>query len=686
MAAYWHKVPFVRFLLPLLLGISTSIFLKVEHDFVLLFFILFFCTAIVFHFVHFSLNKRWIQGLCINLALFCFGILLNLFQNELFQSNHFSYSKSDFLVVAIDEPIQEKRNTNKCVLRVLSGITAGNSLYKQSGNILAYFKKDSVSIKLKYGDCLIIKNNVTDISGPQNPYEFNYKRYLAFNQIHYQIYIDSCNYIKTGLKSEFFLYSFAYEVQDYFKDILNKYVRSKSEIGVAQALLFGYDDDIDSDILKAYSNTGTLHVLAVSGMHVGIIFVVFNYLLFFLEKKKQLRIIKTILLLLLIWFYSLLCGLSPSILRATVMLSFILLGKLLNRKLNIFNSLAVSAFFLILFNSNIIANVGFQLSYLAVIGIVFLQPKIYSLTEFNSWFGDNVWKIVSVSIAAQIATFPLGLLYFHQFPNVFLLSNLLIIPLTTVTLHLGLLLIGVSKFDFLANQVGTLLKWSIKVTNELVLGIERIPYSYYKGINISIAETVLIYFLFAFAISYLLLRRIGHLKIFLIVALMICTAFSAKYFVYRNNKSITIYNIKNHIALNVQNGSNSYFIADSVLLADKDKIQFHVQQHLWATGQKDLKIINASHRDNELLKVGNKRILLMTKNIKSNEAKMYDYIMFCGNIDFKLLDSIGNDFCNTIILNNDMSLRKRMKAKEKIQKLGIKLYDISEYGAFEVKL
>jgi competence protein ComEC len=240
------------------------------------------------------------------------------------------------------------------------------------------------------------------------------------------------------VKEDNIFFSTIYKMREYFLSILSTYVRDRNQFAVASAIMLGYNDYMNGDITRAYASSGALHVLSVSGLHVGIMFFMLNVLLKFMDNRgRKLEITKSVSIILFIWLYACLTGLSPSVLRSAMMFSLIQSGTLLKRHVNTFNIVFGSAVVLMLFNPFIVTEVGFRLSYLAVLGIIYLQPKIYSLWAFKNWFLDKAWMIVAVSLAAQIATFPLSLLYFHQFPNLFLISNLVVIPVSNLILFLG---------------------------------------------------------------------------------------------------------------------------------------------------------------------------------------------------------------------------------------------------------
>jgi competence protein ComEC len=482
-----------------------------------------------------------------------------------------------------------------------------------------YFEKDSsILTQLSYGSRLLIKNTSQEIKGPQNPFEFNYKRYLAFNQIYQQAFILKNNFIVIDQLGGNILWKIAYQAQAFFNKTLLTYVKSNSEIAISKALLYGYDDDIDPDLVKAYSNTGTLHVLAVSGMHVGLIFWLINLVLKYFDKKKYQRIVKAIISLSIIWSYSLLCGLSPSILRASVMFSFVAIGNMMKNKPNIYNTLAASAFTLLLFDSNMLASVGFQLSFLAVFGIVSMQKYFKRWYTFKYWINNEIWNIISVSIAAQLATFPLGLLYFHQFPVYFLASNLLIIPLTTGIIFVAIAMIfaaGLAQlipiFSYLALGFGFVVKWLIYFTNIIVLWLEKLPFSYITGIQITEIETILIFIAVAYTSNFFITRKQYLAKNALFFFIMVFIVNAYEDFKIENQKFITIYNINKTFAMQIVDGPKSTFIADTSLINDGDKFHFHLQQHIWACGITKVDTIifnrNLTLKINQLkLNIGNK--------------------------------------------------------------------------------
>jgi competence protein ComEC len=618
LAGYWHQIPFVRIVIPMSIGIGINMFFPIPIPACIsIFSISLLLLLIVWKFYSYKFYNLSF-GVFLNLFFYTAGVAIHTSHNHLNYQTHFTKTNGEYLLLDINEPGQIRKNSIKCRAKVLQVISKG---YNQAvdGNIILYFEKDSSLLpQLSYGSRLLIKNTSQEIKGPQNPFEFNYKRYLAFNQIYQQAFLLKNNFIVIDQLGGNILWKIAYQAQAFFNKTLLTYVKSNSEIAISKALLYGYDDDIDPDLVKAYSNTGTLHVLAVSGMHVGLIFWLINLVLKYFDKKKYQRIVKAIISLSIIWSYSILCGLSPSILRASVMFSFVAIGNMVKNKPNIYNTLAASAFTLLLFDSNMLASVGFQLSFLAVFGIVSMQKYFKRWFTFKYWISNEIWNIISVSIAAQLATFPLGLLYFHQFPVYFLASNLLIIPLTTGIIFVAIAMIfaaGLTQiipiFSYLASCFGFIVKWLIYFTNIIVLWLEKLPFSYITGIQITEIETILIFIAVAYACNYFITRKQYLAKNALFFFIMVFIVNAYEDFKIENQKFITIYNINKTFAMQIVDGPKSTLIADASLINDGDKFHFHLQQHIWACGITEVDTIifnrNLNLNINQLkLNIGNK--------------------------------------------------------------------------------
>ncbi len=445
------------------------------------------------------------------------------------------------------------------------------------GKVLLYIsKKNFVAANWHYGDKILVKGNPQELRSPANPGEFDFKRFLSFKNISHQQFVqaEEVKFLSPSSRKGFIYYS--HQARAWSMKKLNEYVHGENERAIAIALVLGVTDGIDNDLQNAYAASGAMHVLAVSGMHVGIIYAIILFLFKPLSKFKWSRWTVAIISLFLLWSFSFVTGNSPSVLRAVTMFSFIALARPLGWRTNIYNTLAASAFVLLLYNPYLIMSVGFQLSYLAVIGIVYLQRPLYSLWEIENPLGDWTWKITCVSIAAQLATFALGLLYFHQFPTYFLVSNLFVIPLSTLVLVAGIFLLSVSFISSVAFFVGMILEWLIKALNWIVFKTEALPMSLINGIHISIFQCWLLMGILIALILLFEFRSAQWLYVSFAFAIIFSVAEWQHFFEDVNQKQMIVYSINNHRAIEFIDRGRSYFVADSTLHHDADRIRFHI--------------------------------------------------------------------------------------------------------------
>ncbi len=627
--------------------------------------------------------------------LFLSAYQLTIFKTEKFSSNHFSkfIDSTQYVYARLTEPYLEKDKSIKVVLEILE-VKQGEKWERTCGKAMVYFKKDARSLKFSYGDELVIRTNFNEVPLPQNPGEFNYKRFLAFHNVFHQAYIKNGDWAASGYNTGNWILRNSIQLRNILLDVFAENHIQNDEYAVGSALLLGYVDKLDADIISAYSSTGALHVLSVSGLHVAIVYIVFNWLLFFLDKIKYGKIIKAIVLLLLLWFYAALTGLSPSVLRSAAMFSFIIFAKAFNRHTNIYNTLAASAFFLLIINPYLIMDVGFQLSYLAVIGIVYIQPKIYSWFEVKNWLLDQIWTITSVSIAAQIATFPLGLHYFHQFPNYFLLSNLIVIPISTVIIYLGLSVFAFAKISLLVKYLAIAFSWAVWILNSSVEIIEKWPYALLKGISISVFETWLMYGLIILFLYYFTKRQYRYLVYSMCFAIIIlCSQILEQNNQFAQRKMI-IYNIPKTSAIDFISSKSNVFLTDSTFAKNESGLLFRVKHNWWDLGLTNSKVISTEIKTNDLnikdqfVQFFDKRMAIIKGqeefiNPTSNSSQIIhlDYIIVSMNPQLKIEELLKMYHADRIIFDSSNSQYHLNKWEAECKRLNQDFYSVMDSGA-----
>jgi competence protein ComEC len=453
-----------------------------------------------------------------------------------------------------------------------------------NGKIVLYFSKEDFQYAPAYGDVYLVKGFPKIVDPPGNPGEFDYKRYLALKNIYHQHFVRREDVTRIGVDPPNSILHYAIQARVWANATLEKFIPGEREQGVASALVLGVTDGLDNELLQAYSGTGAMHVLAVSGLHITIIYLIIVWFLKPVSKLKSGRWIIAITSLIILWSYAFVTGLSPSVLRAVTMFSFLALAKPTNQSTNIYNTLAASAFCILLFDPFLILSVGFQLSYLAVIGIVYLHPKFYPLWEPDNRILDEVWKITSVSIAAQIATLALGLLYFHQFPNYFLICNLLVIPGSFVVLIGGLLVLVTSFIPAVANIAALLTAWMIKIINFIVFTVESFPFSLIENIHITVLQCWILVGIILSVILVYEKKRFHFVTSAFILAVTFCVLQWNHFIEEVNIKKVTIYKIPGHTAIDLIENGKAYFISDSLLRNDDSKISFHIKPNRLVAG------------------------------------------------------------------------------------------------------
>jgi len=413
------------------------------------------------------------------IVILCFGFLRSSSER-----NHFPILPSRQYFVIIEEYPQEKEKTF---------LVTGQMICSKS-KILAYLPK-SPEVKLAIpGDLLCFTGLPEVIENDGNPFEFDYQRYLNNKNIGYRIFLKAPFYciLKSQLKMNLF------QSAKYFRAkliaVLARSGMAVQHVPLVSSIAFGAREEVDRETIQKFTNTGVIHVLAVSGMNVGLVFLILDFLFRFLRSGGFGNLIYTAIVLLGIWAYALITGMSASILRAALMFSFIILGRALQRNSDIFNTMAASAFVLIAWEPSLLYDIGFQLSYAAVLSIVLIQPIIYKKCYFKSWLLDKMWLMMSVTFAAQVGTLPFTLQYFHQFPVYFWLANLAVIPLVTMILYLSFVVIFFSFLsDFVASLFAFLLDWSVRLVILSVNLVDNLPHSVIKGLNPTLLQIIVLF-------------------------------------------------------------------------------------------------------------------------------------------------------------------------------------------------
>jgi competence protein ComEC len=552
--------------------------------------------------------------------------------------------------------------------------------------ILLYLPKDGRIIE--YGDVILVGSSPSIIPPPANPGEFDFKRFMAFKGIYYQDFLRNDSVVFLGKDPpNTFLYH-AILVRQWADKKIKSVVNGEREKATATALVLGVTDGLDSELLQSYASTGALHVLAVSGLHVSIIYWIILLVLKPLNRTRPLKWLLAFISVFILWSYAFVTGWSPSVLRAVMMFTFIAFSRPWRQSTNVYNTLASSMFCLLLYDPFFIMSVGFQLSYLAVFGIVFLQPRLYSIWEPRNRLVDETWKLSSVSIAAQIATLPIGLYYFHQFPNYFLPANLVVIPVSFVVLVSGL---GVSAFAFfqpLMDLLGWVLTWSVRLMNYLVVMFGDLPYSVINGIYMDQWQAILLAILIVTVVLLFIQKSFFWLTTSL-VATLCFSALQWRHFVLDVNSDVVrIYSVPGQMIVDRIRNGESYVIADSSVLDDWAKVSRYVEPS-WVRAGVSLN----SGRAFERTLLGKGWSAWMWHGASFIRVTDRDHLLpicaatflIISNNSVASLASLEKVKCEKIIVDSSNSLYFAERLRNEARELGIALWSVPHEGAFEYR-
>lgn len=464
----------------------------------------------------------------ITIALFiCIGFVNFQLQQPQFQRHHYLKHAVEKPNVLIQLKIKELLKPSSFQEKYIAEIFQIDTL-KTKGKVLLNLQKDTLKKPYEVDDIILLNSKIIAIPKAKNPHQFDYKKYLQQLGVYYQIEATSGNVIisstgKTTIKG------LAEKTRNYLITKLSLTPIQKEERSIIEALVLGQRQHVDPELYKAYAAAGAMHILAVSGLHVGVIFYFLSGLFSPLLNIKFGRQIRAILIVLLLWGFAFLAGLSPSVVRAVTMFSFFAWATMLNRPTNSFTILFLSFFALLIYNPNWIFHVGFQLSYLAVFFILWIQPKLYKLYR-PRWKIDKLfWDISTVTIAAQLGVAPLSVYYFHQFPGLFFITNLVILPFLALLLGYGIVVVLLAAFSWLPETLALGYHFLVKALNQFVQWIAEKDQFLFQDISISFSEMMALYFLIITVVTWWKVRNRKWVFAFLgSVVFLLATSFYEK--------------------------------------------------------------------------------------------------------------------------------------------------------------
>ncbi len=680
----FYAFPVVRHLLCLIAGISA--YLQTHYFHTTFYYLgagllLILLASIFFH-------NALLRGVSACLLLFVSGWVLTYHKTIINNSAHFTNQGTFTHYQAIITSNAEIKPKTYKVEAKIQQVRNSEKWQETSGKILLYFNKAEAQ-RPQYGDVFLIKNIPLEIDGPKNPEEFDYQQFLHNKGIYAQHFLKPQEYLQIGHQAPSQILEVAYKANIYADSIFKAYLADRNEYGVAKAMIVGMRDDIDSELLESYSASGAIHVLSVSGMHVGILLVVLRWIFSSIKDRGNYgRWIFTIIVLILLWTYAVFTGLSSTVLRATVMFSFIQVGTTINRRHNIYNILAVSALALLFYNPYWLVDVGFQLSYLAIIGIVYLYPYLNELINPTNRIIRWTWEGTVVCFAAQLFTAPLSIYYFHQFPSYFLIANPFVAFFSFFILPAGLLLLIFSWVPFVSTFLAIILKWSCFLLNETTFIIEKMPLSTLKGFSISMPELLAWYASIFFGIAFFRQSELKYLRVS--VLLLISLALFNIYEDYQQSrqKQLTFHFIPKQTGISIIDGKSVTFIADSGVIDNKKIYNFHLKNYYDAQGVSNQNLLNIAAYTNKqgmtFLDFEGKKIMWLQKPFKGILQGKANYVLLSNNAVRNLTHSFADFQTELIIVDNSNKSYLVDQLKQQADSLRLNLIALRDMGAYSI--
>jgi competence protein ComEC len=694
----WIPYAFVRIVLFFMMGIVLTIYFpnlisfEVGAVVLLALVVLYLLASLLPRQLMPTTMRKVFFGFVGLMALTVAGYLNVLSKTEIRKASHLIHVEEpiEFYEAVIISPAKMKDRSWK-VEAELRQIKIGGLWRSSTAKILLYFSKEDFPSPYEYGDVVIIKDRPERLMGPSNPEEFNYAEFLRFKNIYHQDFIRKDNARWVGHHPPSWIEYYALQCRMWADDVLKRNVSGEREKAVASGFVLGVTDGLDDELLSAYKATGAMHVLAVSGLHVGIIYGILLLLLKPLQKLKYGPWLVADISIVVLWAYSFVTGLSPSVLRAVTMFSFVALAKPGGYRTNLYNTLAASAFCILLYDPFLIMSVGFQLSYLAVLGIVYLQSAIYNLWEPDNRIVDEIWKVSSVSIAAQTATFSLGLFYFHQFPNYFLLSNLFAIPGSFVVLVGGLILLIVGFIDPIASIIGMILEWIIKLLNIIVFAIEELPFSLIENVYITSVQCWMLIGILLTVVLFVQRRKLIWAHYALGLTVMFALAQWNHFQRDVNIEKLTIYNISGHTAIDLIDKGQAFFIADSTLSKDLSKIQYHISPSRIKAGTNESvhsgSLLERHFTGCSVITWKSKTFLrIYDKNFSMPKALDVDYVIVSNNAVRNWFEIENRVNMTQLIFDSSNSVYSITNFQDQLHERHVDVYSVIQQGAFELMI
>jgi competence protein ComEC len=560
------QFPLAKITIGFITGIILGYYFLPQPNFL---FVLLAITGIVFGIFFFLSKKQLYKKPYFEIATYLLSTIIGattlIVHTDLYQQNNYVhykavFDKSHLISVVLREKLKSNPQNDRYIAIVN---TIDNA--KSSGRIILNFRKDSLSHTFEIGNVLQIRGMLYKNSISKNPSDFDYSKYLENKQIYAQLYADA-DQVRIGSQSVKDIWYYTARLRSKIIRNLEKNHFNTTELNVAVALIMGQQQDIAPEIVQDYQYAGAVHILSVSGLHIGFILLFVTFILKPLPNTKQGSFLKLVIILASLFLFGIVAGLAPSVVRSVVMFSFVAIGNHLRRSVNIYHTLLVSVLLILLFQPTFLFDVGFQLSYLALFFIVWLQPLLSKIWQPKNKILNYFWDILTVSFAAQIGTLPLSIYYFHQFPGLFFVTNLIVIPLVTVIMILGVVVVVFAAVDLLPYFLSKALEWSIYLLDKIINTIASLEQFIIHNISFNFLLLMSSYLLIITTIFWSKKPNFNKLVLVLLSVIGFQICYFKTQWNLENQQELVIFNIKKSTLITQRKGKTVTLFANDGIL------------------------------------------------------------------------------------------------------------------------
>lgn len=676
-AYIWERVPFLRLLLPLIAGVLLySSFQAIGFIGVSVIALIGF---VVFALAAFAKSlKQWMQYVrftAVNVMLIASAWLLCYFNDIRNDKTWFANAKAEAFVARVVNTPAGKEKTWKLEVEILRTMQ-GNAVKASEGKAFVYVYKHEHALSIHQGDTIMLPDKWQMIKRSGNPFEFDYAAYCNRNNIYHQQFL-AANEIVLFAKTNPDDLPLIQRMHNWSVAAIARYIKDEKVLGLMQAMLVGEEANMDTDLRQAYSETGIIHIVAISGSHISFFFLLITFLLGWIKHKKW-QWVKYIAAIPLVWVYVMMSGAPPSAVRAALMFSILGIGFAFDKSSHSLNHLLATAFILLCAEPMWLYAIGFQLSFVAVLSLIIFYRPIYKLYVPVNVVLRTLWQVVAASIAAELLVAPLVVYYFHLFPLQFIVANVVAYLFMGIALIGGVLLVALSAITPVATALAGAIEWIVTVFNNLVYWLQNVNPSPFSFLQIDGVELLFLYGVIAGIGYYLLQKNKRGLYVGLASVVVLLVLFNLDEWDALHQHKLVVYNINkiNHVEL--IEGKKHWVINTDTIIDERKKNYVLKPAHCGYGVWNDRR-----YKNGRLFVVGGKKVFVLDAMVGGDSKFPVDYVIInfaaCAE-DVALVQAMYSPM--QIVLGNNISRTKQEAIVTDASAKGINIWAVSRNGAF----